>query len=93
LEWLAAQNATTFLLRGQALAVTHEVNPAKPVSEAIAAFHDRTVEHVVSALGGKLVEATDSDGLMLLETEVMNHALRKHVLQQGAASACWRLLL
>jgi hypothetical protein len=92
LEWLVAQNATTYILRGQALAVTHEVNPAKPVSEAIAAFHDRTVEHVVNTLGGKLVEAGDSDELMLLESEVMNHALRRHVLEHGAGSVLWRLL-
>ena len=93
LEWLAAQNATTYILRGDALAITHEVNPAKPVSEAIAAFHDRTVEHVTKALGWTLGEVDDAEELQLLETSLMNHALRKHVLQHGARNTLWRLLL
>jgi hypothetical protein len=91
LEWLAAQHAGTFILRGSALAVTHEVNPAKPVSDSIAALHDRTVEQVARALGLTLTAPSNADELMLLETEVMNHALRKHVLKQGAADAMWRV--
>jgi hypothetical protein len=93
LEWLAAQSATTYILRGQALAITHEVNPAKPVSEAIAAFHDRTVEHVTKTLGWTLADVDEAEELQLLETSVMNHALRKHVLQHGARNTLWRLLL
>jgi hypothetical protein len=91
LEWLAAQNAKVFILRGNALAITHEVNPAKPVSESIAAMHDRTVEQVTKALGFRVADPTDEDELALLGTEVMNHALRKHVLQQGAGTAMWRV--
>jgi hypothetical protein len=90
LEWLNAQNATTFLLRGSALAVTHEVNPSKPVSKTIATMHDRTVEQVARVLGLTLVEPTEADELALLGTDVMNHALRKHVLKEGAAGAMWR---
>jgi hypothetical protein len=89
LEWLTSQNARTFILRGNALAITHEVNPAKPVSESIATMHDRTVEQVTRALGLTLTDPTDDDELVLLGTEVMNHALRKHVLQAGAAGTMW----
>ena len=92
LEWLTAQNATIFILRGDALAIAHEVNPAKPVSAAIAALHDRTVDQVTRALGFSLAEPTDIDELALLDAEVMNHALRKHVLQQGAHGVIRRML-
>jgi hypothetical protein len=91
LEWLRAQHCATFILRGDALAIAHEVNPAKPVSETIAALHDRTVEEAVRVLGATLAEPTDEDELALLDSIVMNHALRKHVLQQGAASAIRRV--
>lgn len=90
LEWLKAQNATTFILRGNALAITHEVNPAKPISEAIIALHDRTVEKVARALGLTLADPIDVDELALLNTDVMNHALRKHVLKEGVAGTLWR---
>lgn len=92
LEWLAAQNAAIFILRGSALAITHEVNPAKPVSESIAALHDRTVEQVTRALGLTLTDPTDEDERTLLGTSVMNHALRKHVLQAGAAGTLWNAI-
>ena len=55
--------------RGAALAITHEVNPAKPVSEAIAAMHDRTVESVALALGMTLTEPAGTDDLLLLDSE------------------------
>lgn len=89
LEWLAAQKARIFILRGSALAITHEVNPAKPVSEAIAALHDRTVEQVTRALGFTLSELSDVDEIALLETQVMNHALRRRVLEAGASGMLW----
>jgi hypothetical protein len=91
LEWLGAQQAQTFVLRGDALAITHEVNPAKPVSDAIAALHERTVEQVARALGLTLLEPTNDDELALLGTDVMNHALRKHVLKEGASRMMWRI--
>jgi hypothetical protein len=92
LEWLQAQNATTYILRGSALAITHEVNPAKPVSDGIAAYHDRTIDSVASALGMTLTELTNGDELALLDSDVMNHALRKHVLQQGSHGLIRRML-
>lgn len=90
-HWLTMQKATLFVLRGNALATTHEVNPQKPVSETIAALHDRTVEQVAAAAGASLEEVTDHDELELLDSSVMNHALRKHVLREGARGSMWRL--
>jgi hypothetical protein len=91
LEWLAAQNTTTFILRGNALGITHEVNPAHRISEAIAAMHDRTAEQVARTLGATLADPTDDDERLLLQTDLMNHALRKHVLKAGAAGAMRRV--
>ena len=91
LDWLRQKGTTTYILRGEALAATHEVNPVKPVSEMIVSLHNRTVRDVSSALGMTLHEATDDDGFVLLDSMVMNHALRKHVLQSGAAGVFWRI--
>jgi hypothetical protein len=87
LAWLRAQNTETYIVRGNALGVTHEVNPNNPMSETIVALHDRTVE----ATGVALVDPTDQDELVLLDSEVMNHALRKHVLVNGARGSLWKL--
>ena len=92
LEWLMAQEASTFILRGSALAIAHEVNPAMPVSEAISAMHDRTVESVARSLGMTLTDTDDADDLQLLEGEAMNHALRRYVLQHGSRGVIRRLL-
>jgi hypothetical protein len=92
LEWLQGQQTSTYILRGSALAPTHEVNRAKPVSDTIAALHDRTVEQVVRAFGVTLAEPSEEDELALLGSEVMNTALRKHVLKFGAASAMRRVI-
>jgi hypothetical protein len=91
IEWLRAQNTAIFILRGSALAATHEVNPARPVSETIAALHDRTVEEVARAAGSELIDPDAADELALLDSSVMNHSLRKHVLVKGAAWAMRKL--
>lgn len=91
IAWLQSQKAAIYIVRGSALAVTHEVNPAKPVSDKIAALHDRTVEEVARVAGAGLLVPDAAEELSLLESEVMNHALRKHVLVNGAASAMWKL--
>jgi hypothetical protein len=91
IEWLRGQQTETWILRGDALAATHEVNPGKPVSGTIAAHHDRTVDQVVRAAGATLVPPTNEDELLLLDSCVMNHALRKHVLVNGAAAAMRKL--
>jgi hypothetical protein len=90
-DWLGAQGVAVFILKGTALAATHEVNPAKPVSGLIATLHDRTVAHVVLARGDSLADATEDDELILLESCVMNHALRRHVLKNGAAGSIQKL--
>jgi hypothetical protein len=92
LEWLRAQQCATFVLRGNAIAIAHEMNPATPVSDTIAALHDRTVGEASRTLGLTLQEPTNDDELLLLDSIVMNHALRKHVLQHGAAGVLWKML-
>lgn len=93
LEWFQHQGCETFILRGAALAAAHEVNPEKPVSQTIAALHDRTVDQAVAKVGGELIEPTNSDELVLLDSGVMNHALRKHVLVNGAAAAMRKVII
>lgn len=90
IDWLRGQRARIYILRGEALAITHEVNPAKPVSASIAALHDRTVEAVALSAGAQLSTPDLADERDLLESLVMNHALRKHVLHHGAAEALWK---
>jgi hypothetical protein len=91
LEWLRTQSVASFILRGSALATTHEVNPAKPVSATIAEHHDRTVVRVAEALGHTLTPASTDDEQLLVNSEVMNHALRQHVVQHGVGGTLWRL--
>src|SRR5581483_4130869 len=90
LEWLRSQRCAIYILRGEALAATHEVNPEKPVSPTIVALHNRTVEQVTQALGITLADTNDDDGLLLLDSVVMNHALRQHVLRNGPAGSVWK---
>ena len=67
------------------------MNPAKPVSDAIVALHNRTVANVVTGLGMKLIPAGRDDEQVLLDTEVMNVRLYNHVTLHGAAEAIWRV--
>ncbi len=90
-DWLLQRGAATYILRGEALAITHEVNPQKPVSPTIVALHNRTVEDVAAALGLELRESEIADDNVLRESIVMNHALRKHVLGHGAQDVMWRV--
>ena len=91
LDWLHAQKCAVYILRGEALAATHEVNPEKPVSPMIVTLHNRTVEQVTHTLGVTLRDTNDDDGLLLLDSVVMNHALRQHVLKNGPAGSIWRV--
>lgn len=93
LRWMTEHVRDLFVLRGVALATTHEVNPAKPVSPEIAAMHDRTVARVTEAIGMSLTELTDLDEIALLDSIVMNHALRQHVLAHGSSEVVWKVLL
>ena len=90
LAWLRQHNTKTFILKGEALAIAHEVNPQKPVSPVIAELHNRTVAEVTATLGVELLEPTLEDDGILRESLVMNHALRKHVLGHGAQDVMWR---
>lgn len=89
--WLRDQRTSIFVLRGTGLEVTHAADPEKPISETIAAHHDRTIQHVSTALGATLADATDDDGLVLLDSDLMNHALRQHVLRHGVQGVLWKV--
>ena len=91
LRWLREKSFRVYVVRGEALAPTHEVNPAKPVSPTIVALHDRTVERVAGELGLALHEASRDDEQVLLNASVMNVGLRKHVTAFGAGDAIWRI--
>ncbi|HET7434218.1 MAG TPA: hypothetical protein VFN10_05835 [Thermoanaerobaculia bacterium] len=91
IDWLRAQQCAIFILRGSALAIAHEVNPEKPVSPEIAALHDRTVRQVAEAMNLALGEPSSDDEFVMLDSCVMNVALRKHVLANGAEGAIWKL--
>jgi hypothetical protein len=91
LDWLREKGTSTFILRGNALAPTHEVNPEKPVSAMIAQHHDRTVAQVVAAFGVSLVDPSPADAALVSDSVVMNHALRKYVEQHGVSAAMWRV--
>ncbi|HEY6843525.1 MAG TPA: hypothetical protein VI391_05105 [Thermoanaerobaculia bacterium] len=90
LEWLRSKKFRVYILRGEALAATHEVNPDKPVSETIVNLHNRTVENVTSGLDIQLKPATRDDEMLLLDSTLMNTGLSEHVAFQGAAGAIWR---
>ncbi len=90
MEWLRSKNFRVYILRGEALQATHEVNPAKPVSAAIVALHNRTVENVISGMNLTRTPASRDDEQLLLESGVMNVGLYNHVTLYGAAEAIWR---
>jgi hypothetical protein len=90
IRWLQRAGAAIYVLRGQALQATHEVNPKEPVTEALVAIHDRTVDSVVGGLGGILREPTAGEGSALAESGLMNTGLSKFVATNGAAAAVWR---
>ena len=91
IDWLCQKETAIFVLRGEALAPTHEVNPDKPVSPAIVEHHNRTVGQVVAAFGASLEEPSPDDETLLLNGSVMNHALTKFVAERGARAAMWRI--
>ena len=90
LDWLRSKKFRVYILRGEALAATHGVNPAKPVTETIVKLHNRTVENVTAALDIKLLPAGRDDEQLLLDSALMNTGLFDHVTFQGAGTAIWR---
>jgi len=92
LHWLIGRGFDVWIVRGEALSAAHEVNPDKPVTDTIVELHNRTVASVAEALALTLEEATREHRDLLLETEVMNTGLRKHVAETGAAAALWHVV-
>jgi hypothetical protein len=90
IRWLQRAGSVIYVLRGQALQATHEVNPREPVTEALVQVHDRTISTVASALGGFLREPTAGEGRAVADSELMNAGLSKFVAANGAAAAFWR---
>jgi hypothetical protein len=89
LEWLRQNGLKTYILRGDALAATHEVNQAKPVTATIRTLHERTVRNVVEARGWNLRAIEPGETEELLESDLMNVGLTKHVQANGADGAVW----
>ena len=90
IDWLKSKSFRIYILRGEALVATHEVNRAKPVTPTIIDLHNRTVHKVLQGLGMTAIEPTRDDELLLTGSHVMNVGLAKHVSLFGAASAMWR---
>jgi hypothetical protein len=90
IDWLRSKSFRIFILKGEALAATHEVNSAKPVTPTIVALHNRTVQKVAAGLPMSLRDADRDDEMLLYGSEVMNFGLSKHVNAFGAAGAIWR---
>lgn len=91
LDWLRTQGMKIYIVRGEALAATHEVNPEKPVTPAIVALHNRTVTRVTDGLGLQLEPVSRDAEQVLVNSSVMNTGLRNHVLVHGAGEAIWRI--
>jgi hypothetical protein len=91
IEWLRAKSFRVFIVRGEALAATHEVDAARPVTPAVMALHNRTVESVTRALDLALIPAARHDEHLLVNSTVMNTGLQKHIVAFGAAAAVWRV--
>jgi hypothetical protein len=90
IDWLRAKNFRIYVLKGEALSATHEVNAAKPVTPTIVDLHNRTVNRVASGLDLVLEDASRDDEMLLLGSDVMNVGLTKHVDLNGAAGSIWR---
>jgi hypothetical protein len=90
IEWLRAKSFRVFIVRGEALPATHEVN-AGTLSPAIIELHNRTVSTVAQSLAVDLVPATRDDEQLLTNSTVMNTGLQAHVAECGAAEAVWRV--
>ena len=91
LQWLRSKSFRIFIIKGEALAAAHEVNPGKPVSGTIVELHNRTVEKVIGGLDLELASASRDDEQVLVNSTVMNTGLQKHVGTFGAAGAIWRV--
>jgi len=91
IEWLRARAFRVFVVRGDALPATHEVDAANPLTPAIIALHDRTVAAVARALDLELLPPAADDEQLLAGSSLLNTGLEKHVATSGAAGAVWRV--
>jgi hypothetical protein len=90
IEWLRAKSFRVFIVRGEALPATHEVN-AGTLSPSIIALHNRTVSTVTQSLDLGLLPVTRDDEQLLANSTVMNTGLQQHVAECGASGAVWRV--
>jgi hypothetical protein len=90
IEWLRAKSFRVFIVRGEALPATHEVNVGT-LSPSIIALHNRTVSAVTQSLNLDLQPATRDDEQLLTNSTVMNTGLQQHVAEFGASGAVWRV--
>jgi hypothetical protein len=90
IEWLQAKSFRVFIIRGEALPATHEVNSGT-LSPSIIALHNRTVSSVAQSLALDLLPATREDEQLLVNSTVMNTGLHNHVTASGASGAVWRV--
>lgn len=91
LLWLDRHEAKIFVVKGKALAATHQANPHVPISEEIMALHDRTLARVVEGLGGSMGEPDDEDEGILRDAWPGNVGLKKFVESEGARGALVRV--
>lgn len=84
--WLRSAKTATFVLKGDALAATHEVNQREPVTKAVIDLHDRTVARVVKGLGLGLREVTTDEAAGIRDSGLMNTGLTKRFDAEGAAA-------
>ena len=90
IEWLLAKSFRVFIVRGEALPATHEVN-AGTLSPSIIALHNRTVSAVTQVLDLELTQLSRDDEQVLVNSTVMNAGLQQHVAECGASGAVWRV--
>lgn len=89
--WLVSAKTRVFVVKGGALAATHEVNWREPVTGAVVELHDRTVARVVAALGCRLRDASGDEVDQVRESGLMNTGLRKRFETVGAG-ACFSVV-
>ncbi len=91
LTWLARQKSKIYVVRGQALRATHEVNARQPISDTIMDLHDRTVTRVGAGLGGSLEAPSSDDERDLTAAWIGNKGLKSFIDEHGYGEAIWRL--
>jgi len=90
--WLVSAKARVFVLKGEALAATHEVNWREPVTKVVVEMHDKTVSRVAKGLGMRLTDVSEEEARAVGESNLMDAGLRKRFDSDGAA-ACLRALV